>query len=308
MKLPHFLQLSDYGGEQLRALVERAGELKTLHRNGEHPQSLAAKHVVMLFSKPSTRTRLSFEVGIRQMGGHAIFFPREQLQLGHGESPGDTARVLSTMADAIVARETDHQVLTELRDHATVPVINALSAQAHPCQLLADMQTYREHRGDIEGRIVTWLGDGNNMCRTYIEASQLFGFQLRVSTPAGAEPSVPLPESASLVSDPGDAVRGAHLVVTDTWQSMGQKSMTAAEKRRRRKLFMRYQLNRELLALAAEDAVYMHCLPAYRGEEISAELMDNPDTLIWDEAENRLHAQKSLLEFIFSTPHGPQAS
>lgn len=294
----HFLRLSDYSTEQLQALIERAISLKRLQREGRCPKPLKDKHVVLMFSKPSTRTRLSFEVGVRQLGGNPIFLSAEQTQLGRGESPADTARVMSTMADAIVIRETNHRSLTEFCKAAQVPVINALSEVAHPCQLLADMQTYSEHRGDIKNRIVVWLGDGNNMCQSYIEAAQRFQFQLRISGPKGFEPREKLPSCTEIIHDPVDAARGAHLLVTDTWLSMGQAESEEDEKQKRRDIFSPYQLNRALLSVAHKNAVYMHCLPAYRGEEISAELIDDPNTLIWEEAENRLHTQKALLEFV----------
>lgn len=298
MSLPHFLQLSDYSSAQLDALIERGIVLKTLQQSAKCPKPLSGKYIALLFAKPSTRTRLSFEIGVRQLGGDVVFLTKDQMQLGRGESPADTARVISSMTDAIVIRETDHETLLQFRDASVVPVINALSKSSHPCQLLADMQTYREHRGDIRGRIVVWLGDGNNMCYSYIEAAQQFGFQLRISAPEGFEPQGKFPECVHLVRDPKDAVRGAHLLVTDTWRSMGDSVSSEADKQKRHKIFAGHQLNRALLELADKDATYMHCLPAYRGQEISAELMDDPDTLIWDEAENRLHAQKALLEFV----------
>jgi ornithine carbamoyltransferase len=298
MPLPHFLRLSDLGAKDLHVIIKRAVAMKALQRRKACPTPLSGMHVILIFSKPSTRTRLSFEIGIRQLGGSAIFLSADQTQLGRGESITDTARVLSSMADMVVIRETNHDALIQFRDAASIPVINALSESAHPCQLLADMQTYHEHRGEIKDHIVLWLGDGNNMCKSYIEAAQLFGFQLRISTPKGFEPDQELPDCAQIIHDPREAAEGAQLLVTDTWHSMGGAINDQSQKKNLREKFADYQLNQELLSLAHKDAVYLHCLPAYRGDEISAELMDRPDSLIWHAAENRLHAQKALIELI----------
>ena len=298
-KLPHFVHLSDYSGATLSALIERATVLKQLQRKGTCPTPLKNKHVILIFSKPSTRTRLSFEIGVRQLGGTAIFLSTQQTQLGRGESIADTARVMSSMSDAVVIRETKHSTITEFRDAASVPVINALSEHAHPCQVLADMQTYHEHRGSIKNRIVVWLGDANNMCKSYIEASELFGFQLRISTPKDVQLPESLPACVEIAHNPEQAAQGAHLLITDTWHSMGADGAKQYDREKLRDKFGAYQLNQKLLSLAHPEAVYLHCLPAYRGEEISEELMERPDTVIWDAAENRLHAQKALLEFVF---------
>lgn len=250
----------------------------------------------MIFAKSSTRTRVSFEAGMAQLGGHAMFLSPSDTQLGRGEPIEDSARVISSMVDVIMIRTFGHDLIERFAAHSSVPVINALTDAYHPCQLLADMQTYREHRGAIRGRRVGWLGDGNNMCASYINAARQFDFELVIACPEGFDPPARLVEEnrdrVTVVRDPRDAARAADLLVTDVWASMGQEE----EKQRRCEAFAGFQLNHDLLALASSDALYLHCLPAYRGEEISAELMDAPDTVIWEEAENRLHAQKALLE------------
>ncbi len=295
MKPRHFLTLLDASPEELRGILSRAREMKADWRKGVRPKPLAGRILALLFEKPSTRTRLSFETGMLHLGGNALFLSASELQVGRGESPEDTARVLSRMADAAVLRTIDHSFLERFAAAASVPVINGLTEQAHPCQLLADIQTYEERRGDIQGRTVAWLGDGNNVCRSYMDAARQFGFELRIACPEGHAPEITAQSgSVHYVPDPNEAVAGAHLLVTDVWTSMGQ------EKKRpdRQKVFAGYQLNRALLERAAPNALYLHCLPAYRGQEISAELLDAPDTAIWDAAENRLHAQKALLTFL----------
>jgi ornithine carbamoyltransferase len=231
-----------------------------------------------------------------QLGGHAMFLSANDTQLGRGEPIEDTARVISSMVDLVMIRTFGHDIVERFAAHSRVPVINALTDDYHPCQLLADMQTYIEHRGSIAGRRVCWIGDGNNMCQSYINAARQFDFELAIACPPGYEPDAGLVaanrDRVQLVHDPRAAAAGAHLLATDVWASMGQES----EQRKRARQFAPYQLNGELLALAASDALYLHCLPAHRGEEISAELMDAPDSVIWDEAENRLHAQKALME------------
>ena len=300
----HFLTLLDLSSEELRAILARATELKALHQSGQAYAPFPNKTLAMLFDKSSTRTRVSFEAGMAQFGGHALFLSSKDTQLGRGEPIEDTARVLSRMVDIIMIRTFAHSTIERFASVATVPVINGLTDLVHPCQLLADLQTWFEKRGDISGATVTWIGDGNNMCHSYINAARQFDFELRIACPPGFEPK------ANLVADNADRVRiehdplhaasGADLVVTDVWASMGQES----EQEERARLFAPYQVNAELMAVAASDALYMHCLPAHRGEEISAELMDAPDTVIWEEAENRLHAQKALLETLLLAHRG----
>ncbi|WP_121496808.1 ornithine carbamoyltransferase, partial [Pseudomonas aeruginosa] len=253
--------------------------------------------------KASTRTRLSFEAGMIQLGGQAIFLSPRDTQLGRGEPIGDSARVMSRMLDGVMIRTFAHATLTEFAAHSKVPVINGLSDDLHPCQLLADMQTFHEHRGSIQGKTVAWIGDGNNMCNSYIEAALKFDFQLHVACPEGYEPKAEFVALAGdrlrVVRDPREAVAGAHLVSTDVWASMGQEDEAAA----RIALFRPYQVNAALLDGAADDVLFMHCLPAHRGEEISEELLDDPRSVAWDQAENRLHAQKALLELLIEHAH-----
>lgn len=296
----HFLTLLDLSREELGYLMERAIELKTMLRRGQTHTPLRHKTLGMIFEKSSTRTRVSFEVGMTQFGGASIFLSPRDTQLGRGEPLEDSARVLSRMVDIIMIRTFDHNTVNTFAAHSRVPVINALTDQFHPCQLLADMQTYLEHRGSIQGKTVVWVGDGNNMCHSYINAAKQFDFNLVVTGPAGFEPDVALvaanQDRVTQVEDIHEAVRGAHLVVTDVWASMGQEE----EQLQRAKVFAPYQVTPELMDLADQEALFMHCLPAHRGEEVSAAMMDDPRAVVWDEAENRLHAQKSLLEFLLT--------
>ena len=252
----------------------------------------------MIFEKSSTRTRVSFETAMAQSGGHAIFLSPEDTQLGRGEPIIDTARVLSRMVDGIMIRTFEHEKLITMAEHAQVPVINGLSDSFHPCQLLADMQTYQEFRGPITGRSVAWLGDGNNMCNSYINAASLFDFQLNISCPEDYRPAADLLATAgnrvTFSADPESAVRGADLVVTDVWASMGQESESDV----RNRIFKPFQVNTDLMSLAHKDALFMHCLPAHRGEEVTADVIDGPQSVVWDEAGNRLHSQKALLEML----------
>ncbi|MFK7828180.1 MAG: ornithine carbamoyltransferase [Congregibacter sp.] len=302
MSVQHFLTLRDFTATELESLIDRAAELKTAHRAGQSSPQFPGSVMAMIFAKSSTRTRVSFEAGMAQLGGHAMFLSPGDTQLGRGEPIEDTARVISSMVDIVMIRTFGHDVVERFAAHSTVPVINALTDDFHPCQLLADMQTYREHRGPIRGKTVCWLGDGNNMCNSYINAARRFDFQLNIACPEGFEPSAALLDEnrdrVSIVRDPEAAVRDATLLVTDVWASMGQEE----EQAQRAAALSPYQLNESLLACAATDAVYMHCLPAHRGEEISDGLMDAPHTIIWDEAENRLHAQKALLEALLTKP------
>jgi ornithine carbamoyltransferase len=290
----------DLSCAELRDLIERAIELKALRYAGTEPQSLSGKSLAMIFTKASTRTRVSFEAGITQLGGSALFLSGQDTQLGRGEPIEDAARVISSMVDAVMIRTYAHSDVERFSAYSTVPVINGLTDDFHPCQILADLQTFFELRGDISGRKVCWLGDGNNVCHSWMNAARLLDFELVISCPEGYEPDNALlaacGPTARIERAPEQAVQGAHLLVTDVWASMGQE----AEQQARAVLLGPYQLNRQLLDQAASGALYMHCLPAHRDEEITADLMDSPDTVIWQEAENRLHAQKALMEFLLN--------
>jgi len=292
----HFLTLLDFSPAELAQLIQRAIEMKREHRAGADQRAFPGAVLGMIFAKSSTRTRVSFEAGMAQLGGHAMFLSPQDTQLGRGEPVEDSARIISSMVDIVMIRTFGHDIVERFAAHSCVPVINALTDDYHPCQLLADMQTWVEHRGNIAGKSVCWVGDGNNMCQSYINAARQFDFELRIACPPGFEPCPELLAANSdrvrVEHDPARAANGADLVVTDVWASMGQEE----EQLERAKLFAPYQVNGELMSRAASDALYMHCLPAHRGEEISAELMDAPGTVIWQEAENRLHAQKALME------------
>lgn len=298
MTLRHLLTLKDLSGGECRDLIHRAIELKRLQREGIPHAAFPGKVLAMIFAKASTRTRVSFEAGMSQLGGSAMFLSPTDTQLGRGEPIEDSARVISSMVDLVMIRTFEHSVVERFAAHSSVPVINGLTDDFHPCQLLADMQTWFEHRGDIAGRRVCWLGDGNNMCQSYINAANLLDFELVVACPEGYEPAEDLiaqsGDRVRIVQDPKEAVLGCDLLVTDVWASMGQEE----EQKIREQAMAPFQLNAALLSGAKPDALYMHCLPAHRGEEISAELMEAPDSIIWDEAENRLHAQKALMEFL----------
>lgn len=299
MSARHFLSLMDCTPQELEALIRRGIELKELRAHGAVFEPLKNRVLGMIFEKASTRTRLSFEAGMIQLGGQAIFLSPRDTQLGRGEPLKDTAIVMSSMLDAVMIRTFSHNTLTTFAAHSKVPVINGLSDDLHPCQVLADMQTFQELRGNIAGKTVAWVGDGNNMCNTYIEAAMQFDFQLRVACPDGYGPNPELIKKAGsrirVMQDPKAAVSGAHLVSTDVWVSMGQED----ELKARLALFAPYQVNSELLDLADPDVLFMHCLPAHRGEEVSETLLDDdPRSVVWTQAENRLHAQKALLEFL----------
>ena len=300
MTARHFLSLMDCSPSELISLIKRGIELKSLHRQGVVYEPLKNRVLAMIFEKASTRTRVSFEAGMIQLGGQAIFLSPRDTQLGRGEPIEDSARVLSSMCDAVMIRTFEHADLETFARYSKVPVINGLSDDLHPCQLLADMQTFHELRGSIQGKTVAWVGDGNNMCNTFVQAAVQFDFQLRIACPEGYEPDAAFLEQAgdrvSLLRDPREAVAGAHLVNTDVWASMGQEDEAEA----RLKRFAPYQVTPALLDLADESVLFMHCLPAHRGEEVSAELMDDPRTVVWDQAENRLHAQKALVEFLLA--------
>ena len=294
----HFLTLTDLSPAEFRQIIARAIELKAIQHRGEIFEPLKNKVLAMIFEKSSTRTRVSFESGMAQFGGHAIFLSPRDTQLGRGEPVEDSARVLSSMADCLMLRTFEHEKAELLAEYSSVPVINGLTDEVHPCQLLADMQTYFEQRGDIKGKTVTWVGDGNNMCHSYMHAAKLLQFKLNIACPEGFEPdSKFIDETADAIeitSDVRAACRNSDLIVTDVWASMGQEE----EQKTRELAFRDFQVTAELMSLANDDALFMHCLPAHRGEEVSAEVIDGAKSVVWDEAENRLHAQKSLLEFL----------
>jgi ornithine carbamoyltransferase len=294
----HFLTLNDVNKTELNAIIQRAIELKALLRAGKAPELLKDKVLAMIFEKNSTRTRVSFESGVAKLGGHAIFLSTKDSQLGRGEPVEDAARCIASMVDMVMIRTYAHTTVQRFAEYSRVPVINGLTDEYHPCQLLADIQTYVEHRGSLAGKTVAWVGDGNNMCNTYIQAAELCDFEIRIATPKGFEPEdmyvTPYKKRVKISNDPKKAVANADLVVTDTWASMGQED----EKKQREKIFSGYQVTKELMNLAKPDALFMHCLPAYRGKEVSADVLDTPDSVVWEEAENRMHAQNALMEFL----------
>ena len=295
----HFLTLLDLSPDELTGIIEQAIQIKADRRAGKIIEPFKNKVLGMIFEKSSTRTRVSFEAGMAQLGGSAIFLSPRDTQFGRGEPVQDSARVLSRMVDMIMVRTFDHMMLEKFAHFSEVPVINALTDSFHPCQLLADIQTYVEHRGSPEGKTVTWIGDGNNMCHSYINAARQCNFELRIACPKGFEPNSELVDTnkdrVQVMQDPVAAIKDADWVVTDVWASMGQED----EQSERVNKFAGYQVNHELMSHAKKDAVFMHCLPAHRGEEVSAELMeDELHTVVWDEAENRLHAQKALMLFL----------
>ncbi len=300
MTVRHFLSLPDLSPDEIRQVLNRAIEMKREFASGVTMDILRHRTAVLVFEKSSTRTRMSFESGITHLGGNAIFLAPTDSHLGRGEPVADTARVLSRMASLIILRTGSHSRVEEMARYSSVPVINGLSDYNHPCQLLADMQTWIERRGDIGGRRVAWIGDGNNVCHSWMNAARLLGFSLVIATPAGYEPDPDLSalcaQSISFTNDPREAVAGADLVVTDTWASMGQEE----EKARRQADFDGFCVDESMMALADRDALFMHCLPAYRGMEVTAEVLEGPRSVVWDEAENRLHAQKALMEFLLS--------
>ncbi len=299
MKQPprHFLELKDVAAEELRRIVELGASLKRGERVNGTTQPLDGRALAMIFEKPSTRTRVSFEIAMKQLGGTVVVLTPNEMQIGRGETIADTARVLSRYVDVIMMRTNENKKLAELATHAEVPVINGLTDHSHPCQLMADIMTFEEHRGDIAGKRIAWCGDGNNMARSWIEAAARFDFEMRLACP----PELPPPqdaidwatgEGAKILStnDPEEAVDGVDCVVTDTWVSMGD---TEAEKRHN--VLGPYKVDNRLMDRAGKNAIFMHCLPAHRDEEVSAKVMDGPQSVVWDEAENRLHAQKGIL-------------
>jgi len=294
----HFLALFDVPTSELRAILDASVAMKKRRKEGRVvDKPLDGKTLAMIFDKPSTRTRVSFDVGMRQLGGEAIMLTGAEMQLGRGETIADTAKVLSRFVDIIMIRILSHDALTELATHATVPVINGLTRRSHPCQVMADVMTFEEHRGPIKGRTVAWTGDDNNVLASWAHAAERFSFNLNIATPPELAPNKLLRDwirssgaSIRLGTDPEAAVRGADCIVTDTWVSMGDK-----DGEHRHNILRPYQVNAELIGLAKPDALFMHCLPAHRGEEVTDEVIDGPQSVVFDEAENRMHAQKGIL-------------
>lgn len=300
MSVQHFLTLDDLSVTQLNALIDRAIELKAETKRGAIFEPLKNKSLAMIFSKSSTRTRVSFEVGMRQLGGSSINLNPNDTQIGRGEPIEDTARVISSMVDGVMIRTDLHSKITRFAEFSSVPVINGLTDDFHPCQLLADIQTFRELRGNINGATIAWVGDGNNVCHSFMNAARIFNFKLKIATPQGFEPDTSLIErnkgSIELSNDPRAVCENADVVVTDTWASMGQES----EKSEREAAFTNYCVDEALMGLAHRDALFLHCLPAYRGMEVSESVIEGPQSAVFQEAENRLHAQKALLELLLS--------
>ena len=294
----HFINLDDLANDDLQQIIDQAIALKKQYKAGETSNALKNKTLAMIFDKSSTRTRVSFEAGMVQLGGHALFLSDKDIQLGRGEPITDSAVVISSMVDCIMLRVSSHEDINTFAEYSSVPVINALSDESHPCQLLADMMTYQEHNGSIKGKTVAWIGDGNNMCHTYMQAAKAFGFTLNIATPEGYEPDQSFVDQyadyINLCKDANSACDDADLVVTDVWASMGQE----AKQKKRELDFKDFQVDTNLMSQAKSDAVFMHCLPAHRGEEVSADVIDGKQSLVWGEAENRLHAQKALLLYL----------
>lgn len=302
MSAKHFLDLSVVSPDQLRLIIDSAKARKALQKAGKADRPLEGKALAMIFEKPSTRTRVSFDVGMRQLGGETVMLTGAEMQLGRDETIADTAKVLSRYVDIIMIRTKEHDRLLELADAATVPVINGLTDDTHPCQIMADIMAFEEHRGPIAGKKIAWSGDGNNVLHSMMEAAARFGFELAVAVPPGNEPDPKYVHWArgegaaiTITHDPDEAARGAHAVVTDTWVSMGKE-----ERARGHNIFMPYQVNAKLMALADPSAVFMHCLPAHRGEEVTDEVIDGPQSIVFDEAENRMHVQKAIIEWCLS--------
>jgi ornithine carbamoyltransferase len=292
----HFLQFEDFSRDDYGYLYERTRLLKARRARGELEQPLHGKVLAMLFEKNSTRTRVSFQAGMEQLGGSVVFLNASETQLGRGEPIEDVALVISRMVDIVIIRTFKQRVIERFAANSRVPVINGLTDEYHPCQILADVFSYIEHRGPIRGRIVAWVGDANNVCRTWLQAAKIFNFDFHVASPPGyaLDPARTDGASAKLFSDPREAVREADLVITDVWTSMGFE----AETEERKKSFAAFRVDSELMKLAHPGALFMHCLPAHRGEEVDAAVIDGPQSVVWDEAENRLHTQKALLEYL----------
>lgn len=299
MEVRHYLQFKDFSREDYARLFERTRWIKARFKRYERYWPLADRTLAMIFEKQSTRTRLSFEAGMHQLGGTAIFLSTRDSQLGRGEPVEDSARVISRMCDVVMIRTFEQTVIERFAAHSRVPVINGLTNEYHPCQILADLYTYIEHRGELRGRTVAWIGDSNNVCNTWLQAAEVLDFKVHVSTPPGYEVDAARAGLRGAAhyrtfADPVAAVRDADLVTTDVWTSMGFEDEDTA----RRAAFQNWQVDAEMMRAAKPDALFMHCLPAHRGEEVAAEVIDGPQSVVWDEAENRLHTQKALLEYL----------
>ncbi|MDB9864895.1 ornithine carbamoyltransferase [Candidatus Thioglobus sp.] len=294
----HFIDFDQFSQNDLQGIIDRAILLKKEHKSGLINETLKNKTLAMIFDKSSTRTRVSFEAGMTQLGGQSLFLSEKDIQLGRGEPITDSAIVISSMVDAIMLRMSSHEDIVEFSKHSSKPVINALSDESHPCQILADLMTYQEHKGSIKGKKIAWIGDGCNVCQTYMQAAAIFDFDLSIATPVGYGPSDDFIEkyktNISYFKNPNDACRGADIIVTDVWTSMGQE----LEIKQREAAFKGFQVDQKLMSQAKDDAIFMHCLPAYRGKEVSAEVIDGEQSVVWSEAENRLHVQKSLLLYL----------
>ena len=299
MTIKHFLQFNDLTKDEIYYLFDRAKWLKKQFKEYQKHWPLEDRTLVMIFEKASTRTRLSFESGMHQLGGAAIYLNTKDSQLGRGEPVEDAAQVISRMSDVVMIRTFEQEIIERFAQNSRVPVINGLTNEYHPCQILADIFTFLEHRGSIEGKTVAWIGDSNNVCNTWLQAAELLDFNMHVSTPKGYEVEV---ERAGLYDDshfeqfenPMDASKDAHLVTTDVWTSMGYES----EQSERKSVFADWQVDQEMMDISAKDSLFMHCLPAHRGEEVTSDVIDGPKSVVWDEAENRLHVQKALLEYL----------
>ncbi|HET9976994.1 MAG TPA: ornithine carbamoyltransferase [Burkholderiaceae bacterium] len=297
--MKHYLQFKDFRAEEYAYLFERTREIKKRFKNYEKYQPLVDRTLAMIFEKASTRTRVSFEAGMYQMGGSVVHLTTGDSHLGRAEPVADTARVISRMVDIVMIRTFEQARIEEFAAHSRVPVINGLTNEYHPCQILADLFTFIEHRGAIAGKVVAWVGDGNNMAHTWLQAAEVLGFKVHVSTPSGYEidpqvAGIGDPSCYRVFKDPLEACRGAHLVTTDVWTSMGYE----AENDARLQAFANWCVDERLMGVAREDALFMHCLPAHRGEEVAASVIDGPQSVVWDEAENRMHAQKALMEYL----------
>ena len=296
--IKHFINFDDLSLKELQGIIDQAISLKKEHKSGQINDTLKNKTLAMIFDKSSTRTRVSFEAGMTQLGGQSLFLSEKDIQLGRGEPITDSAIVISSMVDAVMLRLSSHEDIIEFSKHSSKPVINALSDESHPCQILADLMTYQEMNGSIKNKKIAWIGDGCNVCQTYMQAAGIFDFELSIATPKGYEPSEMFIENykknINFYSDPLMACENADIIVTDVWTSMGQES----EKKQRELAFTGFQVDQNMMNQAKKDAIFMHCLPAYREKEVSSEVIDGNQSVVWSEAENRLHVQKSLLLYL----------